>query len=122
MTGMKQLTLLLACTASVTFAELRENGLDVVVISKPDTCEREVKRGDLLSMHYTGTLQDGTKFDSSRDRSEAFKFQIGVGQVIPGWEEGVLGMCVGEQRKLVVPPMLAYGDQGAGEVIPPGQR
>merc|ERR1719312_149289 len=74
----------------------------------------------MLEMHYTGTLEDGKKFDSSRDRSEAFKFQIGVGQVIKGWEEGVLGMCVGEQRKLIVPPALGYGDQGAGDIIPGG--
>lgn len=74
----------------------------------------------MLSMHYTGTLEDGTKFDSSVDRNEPFKFQIGVGQVIKGWEEGVLGMCVGEKRRLIVPPELGYGDQGAGEIIPGG--
>merc|ERR1719494_820428 len=71
-------------------------------------------------MHYVGTLESGAKFDSSYDRSEPFKFQIGVGQVIKGWEEGVLGMCVGEKRKLIVPPALGYGDQGAGDIIPGG--
>ena len=60
---------------------------------------------------FKGTLEDGTKFDSSVDRNEPFKFQIGVGQVIKGWEEGVLGMCVGEKRRLIVPPELGYGDQ-----------
>merc|ERR1712198_270534 len=80
----------------------------------------KVKRSDLLTMHYTGTLEDGTKFDSSVDRNEPFQFQIGIGQVIKGWDEGIVGMCVGEKRKLVVPPELGYGDQGAGEVIPGG--
>jgi len=100
--------------------QLTASGLGVEYLSKPDECERLAKNGDMLEMHYTGTLEDGKKFDSSRDRSEAFKFQIGVGQVIKGWEEGVLGMCVGEKRKLIVPPALGYGDQGAGDIIPGG--
>jgi len=100
--------------------QLTASGLGVEYLSKPDACERLAKNGDLLEMHYTGTLEDGKKFDSSRDRSEPFKFQIGVGQVIKGWEEGVLGMCVGEKRNLIVPPQLGYGDQGAGDIIPGG--
>ena len=100
--------------------EVKDSGLKVEYISKPDSCDRVARNGDMLEMHYTGTLEDGKKFDSSYDRSEPFKFQIGVGQVIKGWEEGVLGMCVGEKRKLIVPPALGYGDQGAGDIIPGG--
>merc|ERR1712172_456939 len=100
--------------------EVKDSGLKVEYLSKPDTCDKVARNGDMLSMHYTGTLEDGKKFDSSYDRSEPFKFQIGVGQVIKGWEEGVLGMCVGEKRRLIVPPALGYGDQGAGEIIPGG--
>lgn len=81
--------------------------------------EEKSKQGDQLEMHYTGTLTDGSKFDSSRDRDEPFKFQLGVGQVIKGWDEGLLGMCPGDKRKLVIPSHLGYGEAGAGDVIPP---
>jgi len=78
------------------------------------------KSGQTVSMHYTGTLADGTKFDSSRDRNEPFSTRIGVGQVIPGWDEGVPGMKVGERRKLTIPSNLGYGERGSPPQIPGG--
>jgi FKBP-type peptidyl-prolyl cis-trans isomerase len=76
--------------------------------------------GMTASVHYTGWLTDGTKFDSSVDRGQPFPFQLGAGQVIRGWDEGVKGMRVGGKRKLTIPPELGYGERGAGGVIPPG--
>ena len=79
---------------------------------------REAKRKDVVQVHYTGWLTDGTKFDSSVGR-EPFEFDLGVGQVIKGWDQGVTGMKVGGKRKLTVPPELGYGKKGAGGAIPP---
>jgi len=75
--------------------------------------------GQRVSVHYTGWLQDGNKFDSSKDRGQAFMFSLGRGEVIRGWDEGVSGMKVGGKRKLTIPPDLGYGSRGAGGVIPP---
>ncbi|MCK4919061.1 MAG: FKBP-type peptidyl-prolyl cis-trans isomerase [Candidatus Pacebacteria bacterium] len=77
------------------------------------------KKGDTISVHYTGILEDGTKFDSSVDRGVPFSFTIGAGQVIQGWEQGTLDMKIGEKRKLTIPAELGYGANGAGDVIPP---
>lgn len=76
----------------------------------------EVKKGDTILIHYTGTLSDGTKFDSSYDRGEPFETQIGVGAVIQGWDEGVVGMKTGGKRKLIIPPSLGYGDRQMGSI------
>ncbi len=76
-------------------------------------------KGKQVKVHYTGTLENGTKFDSSHDRNQPFSFVIGVGQVIRGWDEGVMTMKVGGKRKLIIPAKLGYGARGAGGVIPP---
>jgi len=79
----------------------------------------EAQAGQQVSVHYTGWLTDGSKFDSSLDRNDPFQFALGAGRVIRGWDEGVQGMKIGGKRKLTIPPQLGYGAQGAGGVIPP---
>jgi len=97
-----------------------EKNMDLKIeTTQEGTGEQEVKSGDAISVHYTGKLEDGTKFDSSVDRGEPFEFTIGQGQVIEGWEKGLLGMKVGEKRTLTIPSDMGYGAQGAGGVIPP---
>ena len=85
---------------------------------KAGTGEEEAKAGSFLLVHYTGTLENGEKFDSSVDRGQPFNFTLGTGQVIAGWDEGMLGMKVGEKRKLVIPAEYAYGEAGFPPVIP----
>ena len=79
----------------------------------------EIVNHSKIKVHYLGMLEDGTKFDSSYDRGEPFSFQIGLRQVIKGWETGIIGMKVGGKRTLIIPPELGYGERGAGELIPP---
>ena len=79
----------------------------------------EAAGGQRVTVHYTGWLTNGTKFDSSKDRDDPFEFHLGQGQVIAGWDEGVAGMKVDGKRKLTIPPALGYGARGAGGVIPP---
>ena len=86
--------------------------------TKPGTGDG-AKDGDTLVVHYTGTLTDGKKFDSSKDRNEPFEVTLGQRRVIAGWEQGLQGMKAGETRKLTIPPDLGYGARGAGGVIPP---
>jgi len=88
-------------------------------IIKEGAGDQTAKKGDSVEVHYTGTFEDGTKFDSSVDRGEPFVFTLGIGQVIKGWDEGVAGMKVGEKTKLTIPPEMAYGRAGIPGAIPP---
>ncbi|SOV01734.1 related to FPR2 - FK506/rapamycin-binding protein of the ER [Ustilago sp. UG-2017a] len=110
-------TILLAATATANSS--LPDKLQVGVKYRPTVCEDKSQAGDLLSMHYTGTLADGKKFDSSLDRGQPFEFTLGTGQVIKGWDKGLRDMCVGEKRKLKIPPSDGYGESGAGGAIPP---
>uniref|UniRef100_A0A182T5V2 peptidylprolyl isomerase n=1 Tax=Anopheles maculatus TaxID=74869 RepID=A0A182T5V2_9DIPT len=96
-----------------------DSKLKIGVKKRVDNCTVRTKKGDLVHMHYTGTLEDGTEFDSSIPRGNPLTFTLGMGQVIKGWDQGLLGMCEGEKRKLVIPPELGYGERGAGDKIPP---
>ena len=110
----------------VAFASA-EGGLEIKKDHVPDDCDKESKAGNYLHMHYTGTIDEssaagekGKKFDSSLDRGEPFTFPLGGGQVIKGWDQGLVDMCEGEKRTLIIPPSLGYGDRGAGADIPGG--
>ncbi|KAJ2952890.1 hypothetical protein O0L34_g7253 [Tuta absoluta] len=92
--------------------------LQIGVKKRPSECPTKSKKGDILHMHYTGTLDDGTEFDSSYPRGTPLSFTLGAGQVIKGWDQGLMAMCEGEQRKLVIPPEMGYGSAGAPPKIP----
>ncbi len=112
----------LAMTGAMAHAEKQElvmtpSGLQYVNLVEGDG--RVAHVGETAIVHYTGWLEDGTKFDSSVDRNEPFSFRLGASRVIKGWDEGVVGMKIGSKRKLIIPPHLGYGRRGAGRVIPP---
>ncbi|KAH8318862.1 hypothetical protein KR074_008360 [Drosophila pseudoananassae] len=97
-----------------------EPKVTIGVKKRVENCTRKAKSGDMVHVHYKGSLQDGTEFDSSHKRGTPFSFTLGAKQVIKGWDQGLLGMCEGEQRKLTIPPELGYGSSGAGGgKIPP---
>ncbi len=100
-------------------AEARPSGLYVLPINSGKANAAAATPGKKVKVHYTGYLLDGTKFDSSVDRGEPFQFVVGKGQVIPGWDEGVSTMKIGDKVRLVIPSYLAYGPRGAADVIPP---
>jgi len=106
--------------AAAVFAGDAPTELKIETTFKPDECTVTATKGDEIKVHYTGTLFDGgVKFDSSRDRNSPLPLTLGVGQVIRGWDEGLVGMCVNEKRILTIPPNMAYGSRGAGGIIPP---
>ncbi|VDN59028.1 unnamed protein product [Dracunculus medinensis] len=112
--------LLLVFTVVLIYCEEKKVArLQIGVKKRVENCIRKSKKGDRLHMHYVGTLEDGTEFDSSRARNQEFMFTLGMGQVIKGWDQGLLNMCEGEQRRLTIPPELGYGEHGAPPKIPP---
>lgn len=111
-------TLLVGLLTVVESSEEKSDELQIIV-KKEVECSNPSKIGDKISVHYTGKLLDGTVFDSSLPRKRPIQFTLGKGQVIKGWDEGLMEMCIGEKRKLIIPPNLAYGSRGAGGVIPP---
>ena len=111
-------SLIILTQCIVSFAG--EEKLNIGVKKRVKDCKVKSQKGDTLHMHYTGTLKDGTEFDSSIPRGDPFVFTLGTGQVIKGWDQGLLNMCEGEKRKLVIPPSLGYGDSGAPPKIPGG--
>ena len=110
---MKKFIFILICISKITLSA------DLEIKNNIEGDGVEILNHSKIKVHYIGMLEDGTKFDSSYDRGEPFSFQIGLRQVIKGWETGIIGMKVGGKRTLIIPPELGYGDRGAGELIPP---
>nr|XP_033774841.1 peptidyl-prolyl cis-trans isomerase FKBP10 [Geotrypetes seraphini] len=97
----------------------KDDKVQTMTVHKPQSCNRTVQNTDFVRYHYNGTLLDGTAFDSSYSRSSTYDTYVGAGWLIKGMDEGLLDMCAGEQRKVIIPPFLAYGEKGYGTVVPP---
>merc|ERR1712137_1029669 len=108
-----------ACLMMLLINMVGASGFSKKVTEKGDCSKGRAERGDSVKVHYRGTLQDGTQFDASYDRGQPLDMVLGQGMVIQCWEKGIEGLCVGEKATLVCPPEMAYGDRGAGNVIPP---
>ncbi|ORY57907.1 peptidylprolyl isomerase [Pseudomassariella vexata] len=105
------LSLVASAAVGVLAAELK------IDVTQEVECERKTQKGDQVEMHYRGTLEsNGNKFDASYDRGKPFSFKLGSGQVIKGWDQGLLDMCIGEKRTLTIPPELGYGNRGMGPI------
>ncbi|KAF3480614.1 FKBP-type peptidyl-prolyl isomerase [Arthroderma uncinatum] len=118
---MRLAPILTILTAAITMSSAKTTttpeGLVIEVTKAVENCDRRTVKGDSVKMHYRGTLKDtGKKFDASYDRGQPLAFTVGAGQVIKGWDQGLLDMCVGEKRTLTIPPALAYGDRGVGPI------
>ncbi|KAE8701381.1 Peptidyl-prolyl cis-trans isomerase FKBP2 [Hibiscus syriacus] len=122
--ALKVAPILLLLAIIFTFVNAKKSGdvteLQIGVKHKPKSCEFQAHKGDRVKVHYRGKLTDGTVFDSSFERGDPIEFELGSGQVIKGWDQGLLGMCVGEKRKLKIPAKLGYGEHGSPPKIPGG--
>ncbi|OVF04500.1 putative Tacrolimus-binding protein [Clavispora lusitaniae] len=107
-----QISTLLCFLISAAFAA----NVKIDVLEKVSDCKVKAKNGNTVSVHYSGYLTDGTQFDSSYNRGSPISFTLGSGQVIQGWEQGIHNMCVGEKRKLTIPPSLGYGNRNVGPI------
>ncbi|KAD3338433.1 hypothetical protein R6Q59_026873 [Mikania micrantha] len=117
----ESLILILLITATLVSAKSGDvTELQIGVKHKPASCEVQAHKGDKIKVHYRGKLTDGTVFDSSFERGTPFEFELGSGHVIKGWDQGLLGMCVGEKRKLKIPAKMGYGERGSPPKIPGG--
>lgn len=115
--GALAVLILLATLVTLTFTQKLPDGLNIETTT-PVACIRKSQKGDLLTVHYKGALLNGVVFDSSYGRGEPLQFTLGIGQVIQGWDKGLVGMCPGEARRLTIPAKMGYGSRGMGSIPP----